>query len=141
MLIELPATLAQKLSDTAAAEGLDASAYVRRLVEGALQTNNFAVSAPFPSPQEVSQLSNDELLRRINGGPSESFWGRYRELARKRDATIITQNELAELIQHSDIMEAWGAERLSYVVELSKRRGTTLPELIDLLGLRPALMA
>jgi len=79
-----------------------------------------------------------ELLRKIHEGLGPETWDRYRELVARRRAEKLTPEEHAELIALSDRIEEANARRIGYVAELADLRKTTLPELMDELGIAPA---
>ena len=82
-------------------------------------------------------MSDTALIAEITKGFPEKFWRRFRALATKRDAGTLTPDEREELIAHSDRTEFRDAERLTYLAELSRRRGVPVRALMDELGLRP----
>jgi len=81
-----------------------------------------------------------ELLLKINQGLPAGLRQRLNELIDKRQAHTIAPDELAELIQLTDQVEMFDAERLQQLIELAHLRGVTLDELIKKLGIkaRPA---
>ncbi len=89
--------------------------------------------------QHFPGVTEDEahLLAKVNEGFSTEFWARYRLLIAQREAQTITEEERQELIGLSDQIEAKNAERVPYLFALAERRGLSLPELIDHLGLHP----
>jgi hypothetical protein len=64
-------------------------------------------------------------------------WPRYRELVVRRDARTLTPAEHTELIRLTDAVEGYQADRAAALAELAARRGQTLGELADALGLAP----
>lgn len=89
--------------------------------------------------QETPGLSEreTELLLKINQGLPPGMQQRLNELIDKRQSHAITRDELQELIQLTDQVEMFDAERLKHLIELSHLRGTSLKELINKLGLKP----
>ncbi len=78
-----------------------------------------------------------ELLLRINRGLPPAIEQRRRQLDARRRAETLTAEEHEELLGLIDRIEAAQAERLSDLVALAQFRGTSLPELMDDLGLGP----
>jgi hypothetical protein len=118
--------LERRLVKAADQLGLTPDMYIMRLLQREL--NNQAVSA---------RLSSEEskLLKKINTTLSSAKWGRYRILLAKRDAEILTEQEQTELISLSDKIEEANVRRMKAVVELARLRKTTVPALMDTLGL------
>jgi len=78
-----------------------------------------------------------ELLLKINQGLPPDTQQRVNELIDKRQSYTITQDELQELIQLTDQIEMFDAERLKHLIGLARLRGITLDELIKKLGIKP----
>ena len=97
------------------------------------------LAAHFAASRNVPALSSEEseVLQKINEGFSEEFWKRYSELAAKRNQRQHTTEEQAELLAHTDAVEAKNAERVGYLVRLAALRNLSLPELVTQLGLKP----
>ena len=76
-------------------------------------------------------------MLRINAGPSADFWARYHQLSARRVAETLTPDEYVELIRLSDTIEVFQADRASALAELAARRGVTLGDLAESLGLGP----
>jgi len=74
----------------------------------------------------LSGTTEEELLERINKKVDESFQKRYKKLIAKRQAEILTQQELSELLSMTDKMEAYGVTRLEALLQLASLRGTSL---------------
>lgn len=89
-------------------------------------------SAPSLPPRE------SELLLKINRGLPEREARRYQELIGKRQAGTLTSEEHGELLQLTGAAEAIQAERIRYLAELARIRGTTLDALMEDLGIHPS---
>ena len=91
--------------------------------------------------QELEQRfqTTDEatLLERITTGLPESFWMQYRVLIAKRDAEDLSDSERLELIKVADQTEALTLRRAEALLELAKRRDTTVAALRLQFGLQP----
>jgi hypothetical protein len=124
LTLDLDPEMEARVRDAAAAEGLDPSSFVLA-----------AVRQRLPAEKSPADMSDSEILMRVGRGFPVEFWVRYNELKAKRDALTITQDELRELISFSDRVEEEDAERLRFLLELSRRQGTTVRELMAKLGL------
>lgn len=79
-----------------------------------------------------------ELLVKINEGLPENVGQRYRDLRTRRRAGVLTPGEHDELLRLTDRAEGLEAERLAHLAELARLRHTSLPALVEELGLKPA---
>lgn len=118
--------LERQLKKVASQLGLTPDTYIMRLLQRDLQTH----AAP-------ARLSPDEskLLKKINSSLSAIEWERYRLLLAKRDAETLNEREHAELVALSDQIEEANARRMKAVAELARLRKTTVPALVESLGL------
>jgi hypothetical protein len=91
------------------------------------------------SASETACLGADEsrLLEEINRGPTEDEWRRYHELVERRRTEQLTGGEHNELVAISDRVEQFNTRRIECLIELARLRGTTLPKLMDDLGIPP----
>jgi antitoxin component of RelBE/YafQ-DinJ toxin-antitoxin module len=131
MTIQLSVTseLERQLRKVADQMGLTPDTYIMRLLQKDLQTR----AAPARlSPEE------SKLLKQINASLSAIEWERYRILLEKRDNEILTASEQTELIALSDQIEEANARRMEAVAELARVRKTTVPSLVENLGLSSA---
>jgi hypothetical protein len=87
-------------------------------------------SAPHRSADETA------LLLQINATLSPEVQQRFDELVAKRESETITAEELAELIELTEQIEQQDARRLQALSELAQARQSTVPALMDALGLR-----
>ncbi len=79
--------------------------------------------------------AESDLLVRINQGVPRDLQQRYDELiARRREGTL-TDEEYEELLRRTDEVEALDVTRVELLVELARLRGTTLPAVMEELGL------
>lgn len=86
---------------------------------------------------QAQKEAEDSLLAKISDShlpPDRDR--RYRELRKKLRAERITPEEHKELLGLSDEMEAKHVEWLEALIELSKLRGMTLPEVMRALGIK-----
>jgi hypothetical protein len=90
--------------------------------------------------EETPNLSAAEtaLLLKINRDLLPAARKRMNELIDKRQAGLITQSELEELIQLTDQSEEIGVERLRCLIELAALRNIPVDELMRQLGIKPA---
>ncbi|MGH9834189.1 MAG: STAS/SEC14 domain-containing protein [Blastocatellia bacterium] len=89
--------------------------------------------------EETPNLSEAEtrLLLKINQDIPPAARKRMNELIDKRQAKLISQAELEELIQLTDQSEELGVERLKCLIELAQLRNIPLDELMRQLGIKP----
>jgi hypothetical protein len=78
-----------------------------------------------------------DLLKQINRGLPEDIQQRYDDLRSKLKAETITPKEHQELLELVDIVEQADADRLQSLIELSRLRQVSLPELMQQLGIHP----
>lgn len=77
------------------------------------------------------------LLQTINGGLTESFWTRYRELAAKRRQESLTAEEHGELLALTDELEKAAVQRVTALTALARIRQKPLSQLLAELGIQP----
>jgi hypothetical protein len=84
-------------------------------------------------------LTRDEasLLLRINRALSLELQRRYDELVASRRAETLTPEEHAELLQLTDDIERFEADRVEALAELAGLRATTVTDLMRSLGIEP----
>jgi hypothetical protein len=89
--------------------------------------------------RRAPHLSHEEtdLLLQINTPLPEETWQRYSSLYAKLEPDTITQGEHAELLHLIDVVEMDNARRIGHLIELAELRGTTLPDLMQSLGIGP----
>jgi hypothetical protein len=127
--VDLTADLESRLLQEAARQGIDPGQFVVHAVRARLQAENAA------APRLDAEQSR--LLEEINRGLSQSEWDRYYTLVAKRQAEALSDGELAELTATSHRIEELNARRMEHLAELARLRGTTLPELLEQLGIVP----
>ena len=132
LTIELPSNIEQQLLRGATQKGISLENYL-------LQLLSHATSAPQKQVKKksISELSEDELLLKINLGITltDSEWTDYHRLMVLRRAETLTENEYEMLIHLSKKIEEANAERLQYLVALSKLRNVSLDKAMADLGL------
>ena len=134
LTIELPSNIEQQLLRGATQKGISLENYLLQLI-------SHATSAPKKQVKKksISELSEDELLLKINLGITltDSEWADYHRLMVLRRAETLTENEYEMLIHLSKKIEEANAERLKYLVALSKLRNVSLDKVMADLGLLP----
>ncbi len=90
--------------------------------------------------RDPSRLSSTEaeLLVQINQGLSIDLRQRFDELVNRRQSDTISSDELSELILLTDQIEAFDAQRITYLADLARLRKVSLSELMHYLGIQPA---
>ena len=76
-----------------------------------------------------------DLLDRINQGVPADLRAEYQALRAKREAETLTEAEHEQLIQLSNQIEQWGAQRLEALATLAQLRQVALPTLMETLGI------
>lgn len=134
--LEVTPELESQIKQAAAKVGLSLDAYILESVAQRLQPTQHR-------PSRVKRLPKQEatLLQKINQSLSQIQWQRYHELIGKRQAETLTPEEQMELIALSDQLEEANAKRIEYVAQLAALRKTTVPALMNELGLKPAAYA
>jgi hypothetical protein len=125
-------------------------------VQAQMSTEQLLAALEEISPQEFSKLVDLLVVRRaarrephlddtetalfleINQGLPQDAHRRFRDLVAKREAAIITREELAELIDLTDQREADHARRMAALGALADLRGVPLTDLMATLGIVPA---
>jgi len=132
--INITPELKSQLREQAAKQGLDASEYVVSALQEHLRETQTR-HAPRVSETEA------QLLQQINQGLPPELWQRYNALLDKRRAETLTPDEQAALIALSDQIEAFNARRIEHLIELARLRQTSLPALMEQLGIKPPAYA
>lgn len=134
--LEVAPELESQIKQAAAKVGLSLDAYILESVTQRLQPTEHR-------PSRVKRLPKQEatLLQKINQSLSQIQWQRYHELIGKRQAEILTPEEQTELIALSDQLEEANAKRIEYVAQFAALRKTTVPALMNELGLKPVAYA
>ena len=127
--IDLTAELEARLLQEAAKHGMDPDQFIVLAMRSRLQQQE--PSAPRLDPRQ------SELLEQINQGLSQSEWDRYYALVAQRQAETLSESDYAELTATSRRIEELNTRRQELLVELARHRGTSLPELLDELGIVP----
>ncbi len=93
--------------------------------------------------REAPSLSQSEtaLLLQINQGLPIELQRRFDELVAKRQAEVITLDELRELVQITDQIEQRDVQRLAALDDLARLRRMSLSELMDAIGIQPPAYA
>ncbi len=82
-------------------------------------------------------LTEAQLLQRINQELPRDNRDRYRELMKLRDAQALTAEQYQELLQLTDQVEKSQANCVEALVELAQLRNVSVDQLMDQLGFRP----
>lgn len=75
------------------------------------------------------------LLLRINEPLPVDLQETYTTLCAKRTAETLTPTEHQKLLQLTERVEAFDAQRIAYLAQLAQLRQTTLPHVMDQLGI------
>ncbi len=101
LTINLPQTMEQELRQDAASKGMSLDSYFMRLLKQAASVS-----------RTPKQLSETDLLKKINLDISEAEWTNYRHLVGLRRAERLTEQEHEALIMLSDKIENAHAKRM-----------------------------
>ena len=85
----------------------------------------------------VQTLEEAQLLHKINQGIEEELRTQYQTLRAKKEAETLTLPEYNTLIQLSNQIEQFGAQRLEALANLAQLRSISLSELMETLGIQP----
>jgi hypothetical protein len=125
--IEAQVTLEELLRAVSRLSSPDLNEFVQRVL--LLQSQRRAPTLP---------EAEAELLLKINQGPPEDVWQRYGELVARRKGESLTSEEHQELLHLSDEIDTRHTRRVECLAELARLRNTSLRQLMDELGIRPA---
>ena len=131
MTINLKPELETKLRMEAARRGVDVDVFIARALQGAVEDGHgqsHSVSLP---------KAEADLLQKINAGPAEETWERYKSLVRRRRDETLTSEQHRELIELSDQIEEDHARRIGNLARLAQLRGVSLESLMAELGIGP----
>lgn len=81
--------------------------------------------------------TESELLAKINQGVPAHLQSRYDELIAKRRADTLSQTEYDELLRLTEQVEEFDVRRVEWLAQLARLRMTTLPALMEDLGIKP----
>ncbi|BDA74536.1 hypothetical protein BGP_5582 [Rivularia sp. IAM M-261] len=85
----------------------------------------------------VLPLKEAQLLQKINQGIDPELRTQYQTLRAKKEAETLTDAEYNTLIQLSNNIEQFGAQRLEALANLAQLRACSLSELMVSLGIQP----
>ena len=130
LTIELPSNIEQQLLQGATQKGISLENYLLQLLSHATNSPKKQVKK-----KAITELSENELLLKINLGITEAEWVTYHRLTALRKADKIAEVEYAKLIQLGEKIENANVVRLKYLVALSKKRNVSLDKVMADLGL------
>ena len=123
LTIELDSLTENRLQERSRQEGRKKEELAAKLLATSLAT--------LPAPE----MSEAQLLEKINQGWNEQEWERYHTLAALRKAENLTEAEHQELCDLSNEREVVWVDRLKLVAELARLRNVTLDEAMAQLGI------
>lgn len=85
----------------------------------------------------VRTLEEAQLLHKINQGIDPELRAQYQTLRAKLEAETLTDAEYNTLIQLSNQIEQFGAQRLEALANLAQLRQVSLSDLMETLGIEP----
>ena len=125
--IAFPPTIEKRLRDDAARQGVSLEQYITQFVISGLSESSR------PDPDE---LTEDELLQRVQLNVKPRELDEYYRLVELRKAEQMTEEEYERLLELTNRIEIAHAERMKYVVALAKLRGVSLEQIMLDLGLQ-----
>ncbi len=81
--------------------------------------------------------AESELLKKINQGIAAQDQQQYDELVAKREVEDLMQDENAEFLRLTNLLEELNVERMEALAKLARIRRTTLRDLMQDLGIKP----
>jgi DNA repair photolyase len=78
-----------------------------------------------------------ELLIKINQDLPQELRYLYQNLIEKRNQEILTESEYQQLLELTEQVEKYQAQRLEYLTQLAQMRQLSLTNLITQMGLKP----
>ena len=129
LTIELPNSIEQQFRQEATSKGLSLDNYLVQILKQVAQVSQKSTTQ--------KQLSEVELLKKINLGITEAEWANYKHLIGLRREERLTEQEHQELINLGDKIEQANAQRLEYLFALSQLRGVSLQKVMMDLGIKP----
>ncbi len=127
--LHLPPELEQQLHRKATEQGVSVEEVIMDMIQEQIKQRNI----------DPDDLSEQELLARINLGWTEQRWKHYLALVDQRQEEKISAANLEELIRLTAELERLHAQRMPYLVALAKKREVSVVELIEDLSLNPAI--
>ncbi|WP_394795200.1 hypothetical protein [Armatimonas sp.] len=125
LTVEVSPDLAEVLHKAARAAGMDVPTF---LLDSARQR----LVSPAGAPSEA------DLLERIATSPPTGLCERRLELLSRRDAGSLLPTEASELFMLQEHLDSLQLARWRAIGDLAKRRGKTLIEMADTLGIPPS---
>jgi hypothetical protein len=129
LTINLPQSIEQKLLQDVALKGMSLDSYFLRLLK-----QMAVISQPQETPK---QLSETDLLKKVNLDISDAEWVTYRHLISLRRAEQLTEQEHESLIQLGDKIEDAHAKRMEYLWALAQLRRVSLDKIMQDLDIKP----
>ena len=123
LTLTLPDRTEAQLREEARRRGVSAEAYAAQLLES------------FARRRELQEASESELYGRLGLGFSEREWERYYGLIELRRQERLSAAEREELLALNSRLEGANAKRMGALVELAKRRGVPLDQLMREVGI------
>ena len=125
LTIDLPQPLEQQFRQEADSKGLNLDSYLVLLLKQMAKQN------------KPKQVSESDLLKRINTGVSQEEWTTYKKLNALRREERLTEQAHQTLIQLGDKIEQANVQRVQNLIALAQIRGISVQKLIQDLGIKP----
>lgn len=125
--LAIPPTIEQQLRDDAARQGVSLEQYITQVLMSGLSGSN---------QPDADELSEDELLQRVQLNVQPKELEEYDRLVERRKAEQLSNAEYEKLLILTNRIEIAHAERMKYVVALAKLRGVSLEQIMLDLGIQ-----
>jgi len=129
--LQINPTLEQQLREKAARKGVGLDVYVQALLEKFANNENAELRQLKLSKEE------EDLLKKISLGLSETFWVEYKRLVEKRQSESIDDEELACLIEMTRQIERANAKRMEHLAAIARLRNVSLSKVMEQLSITP----
>ncbi|MEL6136078.1 MAG: hypothetical protein AAFR42_01515 [Cyanobacteria bacterium J06628_6] len=134
--LEITPELEKHLRQAASQLGLSVNTYAVQILHQSLQFQPAQATGTTSLPKEEA-----DLIQVINQSLSDIEWQRYHVLIEKRQAETLQTEEQTALVRLSNRLEMANVERIQAVAKLAQIRNTSIPALMDDLGLKPVAHA
>ncbi len=122
--IDLPVEMVQQLELQAKHQGLDPCQLASDMMVELLGKQS--------TETEISEV---DLLQRVNLGFRDEWWARYQLLIGLRRAEMLTEPEHSELIEMSDSLELANVDRVRALIAIAHLRSCDVKEVMKSLGI------
>jgi hypothetical protein len=127
LTIQLPLTVEENLRENAMRQGVSLENYIAQLL---------AINAKKNVKKNKKEWTENELLMHVQLNIHAQDLEEYHRLSNRFQLGNISEKEHEKLLQLNDMIELAHAERMKYVLLLSKMRHSSLEKTMDDLGIK-----